>query len=204
MELVHTEPGFAVIQKPIGMDSESDIPEALQARLHTEVYPIHRLDKNVGGLMVYATSRAAAAELSRAVQDGTLIKEYLAIVHGNPPQSGDWEDFLFKDSAKNKVFVVKKERRGVKKARLTFQTLSRGQDTSLVRIRLYTGRTHQIRVQFASRGFPLAGDKKYGGRDAQSAPMLFSCALTFPFRGKEYRFDACPDWAQASGKELRL
>lgn len=204
MELVHTEAGFAVIQKPIGMDSESDIPEALQARLHTEVYPIHRLDKNVGGLMVYATSRAAAAELSRAVQDGTLIKEYLAIVHGSPPQSGDWEDFLFKDSAKNKVFVVKKERRGVKKARLTFQTLSRGQDTSLVRIRLYTGRTHQIRVQFASRGFPLAGDKKYGGRDAQSAPMLFSCALTFPFRGKEYRFDACPDWAQASGKELRL
>lgn len=204
MELVHTEPGFAVIQKPIGMDSESDIPEALQARLHTEVYPIHRLDKNVGGLMVYATSRAAAAELSRAVQDGTLIKEYLAIVHGTPPQSGDWEDFLFKDSAKNKVFVVKRERRGVKKARLTFQTLSRGQDTSLVRIRLYTGRTHQIRVQFASRGFPLAGDKKYGGRDAQPAPMLFSCALTFPFRGKEYRFDACPDWAQASGKELRL
>lgn len=204
MELVHAEAGFTVIQKPIGMDSEADVPEALKARLHTEVYPIHRLDKNVGGLMVYATSRTAAAALSRAVQDGTFIKEYLAIVHGHTPEDGDWEDFLFKDSTKNKVFVVKKERRGVKKARLTFQTLSRNQDTSLVRIRLYTGRTHQIRVQFASRGFPLAGDKKYGGRDALSAPMLFSCALTFPFGGKEYRFEACPDWAQASGKEFHL
>ncbi len=204
MELVHTAPGFAVIRKPVGMDSETDIPEALKAHLHTDVFPIHRLDKNVGGLMVYATSRTAAAELSRAVQDGTFIKEYLAIVHGHTPDDGDWEDFLFKDSTKNKVFVVKKERRGVKKARLTFQTLSGAQDTSLVRVRLYTGRTHQIRVQFASRGFPLAGDKKYGAKDEQTAPMLFSCALTFPFGGKQYRFEAHPDWAKNPEREKAL
>lgn len=204
MELVYTGPGFAVIRKPVGMDSEHDIPEALKAQLHTQVYPIHRLDKNVGGLMVYAASRSAAAELSRAVQDGTLVKEYYAVIHGSSPEDGDWEDFLFKDSAKNKVFVVKKERRGVKKARLTFRTLSRTEDTSLVKIRLCTGRTHQIRVQFASRGFPLVGDKKYGAKDAQSAPMLFSCALTFPFGGKEFHFEARPDWVPAQESEKTL
>ena len=95
---------------------------------------------------------------------------------------------------KNKVFVVKKERKGVKKARLEFNTLRSGED-SLVRIRLHTGRSHQIRVQFSSRGFPLVGDHKYGSRDEATAPMLFSCCLTFPWQGKQVRFEKLPDWA---------
>ena len=139
---------------------------------------------------VYTRTKAAAAALSKAVQDGSLVKEYVAKVHGTPPESGDWTDLLFKDSTKNKVFVVKKERKGVKKARLEFVRLA--EDT--VRIRLHTGRSHQIRVQFASRGFPLIGDHKYGSKDNATAPMLFSCCLTFPWKGSEMRFEKLPDW----------
>ena len=124
-----------------------------------------------------------------------MIKEDVALVHGTPPEQGDWEDLLFKDSQKNKVFVVKRERRGVKKARLAYERKTAG-DTSLVHVRLYTGRTHQIRVQFASRGFPLVGDRKYGARDEQKAPMLFSCRITFPYGGETRSFEAAPDWAE--------
>ena len=144
--------------------------------------------------MIYARTKQAAAALSKAVQEGTMAKEYVAMVHGTPPETGDWTDLLFKDSSKNKVFVVKKERKGVKKARLEFQTLSAGED-SLVRIRLHTGRSHQIRVQFSSRGFPLVGDHKYGSRDEKTAPMLFSCCITFPWQGETKRFEVLPDWA---------
>ena len=124
-----------------------------------------------------------------------MIKEYVALVHGAPPETGDWTDILFKDSSKNKVFVVKKERKGVKKARLEFTRLTDA-DPSLVRIRLHTGRSHQIRVQFASRGFPLVGDRKYGGKDEHSAPMLFSCKLTFPLKGVTKSFEYLPEWAR--------
>ena len=144
--------------------------------------------------MVYARTKQAAASLSKAVQEGTVIKEYVALVHGTPPETGDWQDFLWKDSTKNKVFVVKRERKGVKKARLEFQRLREG-ETSLVRVRLHTGRSHQIRVQFASRGFPLVGDKKYGGWDDAVSPMLFSCCLTFPHKAQTLRFEQLPDWA---------
>jgi len=122
-----------------------------------------------------------------------MVKEYVAMVHGAPPSEGDWEDFLFKDSRKNKVFVVKRQRAGVKAARLTYTCLRTGEQ-SLVRIRLYTGRSHQIRVQFASRGFPLVGDHKYGSRDAAAAPMLFSCCVTFPYKGQTRRYEAYPEW----------
>ena len=144
--------------------------------------------------MVYARTKAAAAALSKAVQENTMVKEYVAMVHGTPPETGDWEDFLFKDSRKNKVFAVKKERKGVKYARLEFNRLTSG-ETSLVHIRLHTGRSHQIRVQFSSRGFPLVGDHKYGSRDESTAPMLFSCRITLPWKGETKVFEALPDWA---------
>lgn len=194
MELLHFDKEIAVCIKPIGMDSEHEVPAALQDVLGGTFYTIHRLDKNVGGVMIYARTKDAASLLSRAVQEGTLVKEYVALVHGTPPENGDWTDLLFKDSRKNKVFVVKRERKGVKRARLEFTRLTAGK-TSLVRIRLHTGRSHQIRVQFASRGYPLVGDSKYGSRDQASSPMLFSCRLTVPM-GKENRvFEALPDWA---------
>ena len=195
MEILHTDKDYVICVKPVGLDSEHDVPAALKEQLGGEIYPIHRLDQNVGGVMIYARTKYAAAALSKAVQEGSLVKEYVAIVHGTPPEAGDWSDLLWKDSAKNKVFVVKRERRGVKKARLEFCRLTEG-DSALVRIRLHTGRSHQIRVQFASRGFPLVGDRKYGARDQLSAPMLFSCCLTFPWKGKSQKFEYLPEWGK--------
>ena len=193
MELLYSDRDLAVCIKPVGLDSEAEVPAALKEQLGGEVFPIHRLDKNVGGVMVYARTKNAAAALSKAVQEGSMVKEYVAMVHGTPPETGDWEDFLFKDSRKNKVFAVKKERKGVKYARLEFRRLTEGEE-SLVRIRLHTGRSHQIRVQFSSRGFPLVGDHKYGSRDEKTEPMLFSCRITFPWKGKQMRFEALPHW----------
>lgn len=195
MEILYSDKEIAVCLKPLGVDSEKELPALLAEALGGQIFPIHRLDKNVGGCMVYARTKQAAAALSKAIQEGTMVKEYLALVHGTPPEAGDWQDLLWKDSQKNKVFVVKRERKGVKQARLEFTRLTAG-EPSLVRIRLHTGRSHQIRVQFASRGYPLVGDHKYGARDDSDTPMLFSCALTFPHQGKTMHFEAYPNWAK--------
>ena len=195
MDILYSDKDLAVIVKPVGLDSETEVPQALRQTLGGEIFTLHRLDKNVGGVMVYARTKAAAAALSKSIQEGTMVKEYLALVHGTPPEEGDWTDLLFKDSSKNKVFVVKRERKGVKKARLEFRRLTSG-EASLVHIRLHTGRSHQIRVQFSSRGFPLVGDHKYGSRDSSPVPMLFSHRITFPYRGKTYSYEATPDWAK--------
>ena len=196
MELLELNPDFVVCIKPVGLDSEQELPNALREQLGGEIFTLHRLDKNVGGVMVYARNKQAAASLSKTITNGEMVKEYVAMVHGAPPPEGDWEDLLFKDSRKNKVFVVKRQRAGVKAARLTYRCLQSGEQ-SLVRIRLFTGRSHQIRVQFASRGFPLVGDHKYGSRDEATAPMLFSCCVTFPYKGKNHRFEAKPEWGRA-------
>ena len=197
MQLLYSDSQLAVCVKPVGLDSEHQLPQLLQQELGGDIFPIHRLDLNVGGVMVYARTRTAAAALSRSIQEGSFVKEYLAQVHGQPPQWGDLQDLLWKDSRKNKVFVVRRHRSGVKDARLQYTRLTDGPD-SLVHIRLYTGRSHQIRVQFASRGYPLVGDHKYGARDSLTAPRLFSCRVQFPWRGKALCFEAMPDWAGLS------
>lgn len=195
MDILYSDKDIAVCVKPVGLDSEHELPQALSDALGGQFYPIHRLDRNVGGVMVFARNKAAAAALSRAVQEGLMVKEYVAMVHGTPPETGDWEDFLFKDSHKNKVFVVEKDRKGVKKARLTYKRLT-ADERALVQIRLFTGRSHQIRVQFASRGYPLVGDHKYGGKDDAASPTLFSCRLTFPLNGNIHTYEAYPQWAE--------
>lgn len=195
MEILYQDKDIVVYVKEVGLDSEQDVPRVLAEQLGGEIYTLHRLDKNVGGVMVYARTKSAAAAFSRMIQNGEMVKEYVALVHGCPPERGDWEDLLWKDSRKNKVFVVKRERGGVKKARLEFKTLRSG-EKSLVCIRLHTGRSHQIRVQFSSRGYPLVGDHKYGSRDEAQAPFLFSCRLTFPYNGETRSFEALPEWAQ--------
>ena len=195
MEILFHNNDLVVCIKPVGLDSEHQLPENLKEILGGEIFTIHRLDRNVGGVMVYARTKAAAAALSRAVQEGSMVKEYVAMVHGTPPEEGDWEDLLWKYSKKNKVFVVKRMRGGVKRARLEFTRLTAGEE-SLVRIRLHTGRSHQIRVQFSSRGFPLVGDHKYGSRSEKNEPMLFSCRISFPWKGETKVFEKIPEWAK--------
>ena len=194
MEILFSDPHIAVCIKPVGMDSERDVPETLKAQLGGEIYPLHRLDQNVGGVMVFARTKTAAARLSKDISENRMVKEYVAVVHGTPPPQGDWEDLLFKDSRQNKVFVVKKKRAGVKAARLEYTLLRPGERT-LVLVRLHTGRSHQIRVQFSSRGYPLVGDHKYGSRAEETAPMLFSCRITLFHQGREMVFTALPEWA---------
>ena len=193
MTILFSDRDIVVCIKPVGLDSEAEVPQALKEQLGGEIFPIHRLDKNVGGVMVYARTKKAAAALSKSVQEGTMVKEYLAMVHGTPPETGDWEDLLWKDSRQNKVFVVKRQRAGVKKAKLEYRVLRSGPE-SLVRVRLHTGRSHQIRVQFSSRGFPLIGDHKYGSRDYRTEPMLFSCCIHFPWKDETKTFEAEPEW----------
>lgn len=185
---------LAVLVKPVGLDSEKELPQLIQEELKSEVFTLHRLDKNVGGVMVYALNKKTAAIMSKAIQEGSMVKEYLAMVHGKPEENGILEDFLFKDSRKNKVFVVKKERKGVKKAKLEYEVLKSDENKSLLHIRLHTGRSHQIRVQFSSRGFPLVGDHKYGSRDEKTEPMLWSYRISFPYKGNTMSFEKEPDW----------
>ena len=191
MEILFSDVNIIVCVKPVGLDSEHQLPQALQEALGGDIFPVHRLDKNVGGVMVYARNKQTAAYLSKLISQGELVKEYVAMVHGAPPEKGDWEDLLFKDSRKNKVFVVNRQRAGVKAARLEFVRLK----DNLVRIRLHTGRSHQIRVQFACRGYPLVGDHKYGAKDEEKNPKLFSCCLTFPYERENRKFEYLPDWA---------
>lgn len=196
MKVLYHDENIVVIIKDIHQDAEHDVPNALKKEGFKDIYTLHRLDKNVGGIMVYALNKKAAAHFSKLIQDGSFIKEYRAIIHGEiEEEEAILEDFLFKDSKTNKVFTVKKERKGVKYAKLEYRCIKKEASTSLVHIRLYTGRTHQIRVQFASRKHPLVGDHKYGSKDLIKEPLLYACKLTFPYKHKQMVFEDYPDWA---------
>ena len=195
MKILYTTPDLLVCRKPVGVDSEHGLPELLARELGGSFYPVHRLDLGVGGLMVFARNKQAAADMGGLIARGQLQKEYLALVHGCPEEpEGRMEDLLWKDSRKNKVFVVKRQRAGVRPAALRYRVVRPGAE-SLVRVYLETGRSHQIRVQFASRGFPLVGDHKYGSRSRETQIHLFSAALEFPWKGQQLRFEDRPDWA---------
>ena len=202
MKILYQTKDIVVCIKPVGVDSEKGMPGLLADALGGSFYPVHRLDQGVGGLMVFARSPKAAAELGILIAQGQLSKEYLALVHGCPEDTeGRMEDLLWKDSRKNKVYVVSRQRAGVKKAALRYRVLRKG-EKSLVRVYLETGRSHQIRVQFASRGFPLVGDHKYGSRSRETQIHLFSAALEFPWKGETLRFEDKPQWADPTDCEL--
>lgn len=179
IEILYEDKDLVFCVKPVGVSAESELPEALSQQLGGTFYTLHRLDVPVGGVMVFARNKSAAAQISRKIAEHTDFKKvYLAVCEGVPEQTeGVMEDLLFKDSAKNKSFVVKRERKGVKKALLTYKVASvgeyNGKACSLVEVELKTGRSHQIRVQFASRKHPLLGDKKYGSSQ-NCAIALFS------------------------------
>ena len=168
VEILYEDKELVACVKPVGFSSETDLPKALKEQLKSEIYTLHRLDTPVGGVMVYAKSKEAAAKMSRKIsQNDDFKKTYLALCEGEfLEKEGIMQDLLFKDSKKNKSFVVKRERKGVKKAVLRYNILKMGEYDgkmcSLALVTLETGRSHQIRVQFASRKHPLLGDGKYG------------------------------------------
>lgn len=161
-----------------------------------KIFCVHRLDKAAGGVMVYAKTAAAAAALSAQLSSGGFEKEYFAVLPGAPAgEQAELCDLLYRDAGKNKSFVVKRMRRGVKEARLSYRVEERAGELHLVSVRLYTGRTHQIRVQFASRALPLLGDTKYGSKVRDCPLALFSHSLAFrhPASGEVMRFSALPE-----------
>ena len=200
MTIVYQDGAILVCLKPAGVlstDEPGGLPELLRRELGDEtadVRTVHRLDRVVGGLMVLARSPESASELSRQIREERFEKEYLAVVHGDPGESGRWRDLMFRDKARKVSFVTEIPGKGVQEAILRYKRLGQSGDLSLVRIRLETGRTHQIRCQFAAHGFPLAGERKYSTREDPWPLALWSCRLAFvhPESGKRMEFAHFP------------
>ena len=200
IEILFENRDFAVCVKPVGVasqcDGADDMVKLLTEQLKTALDAIHRLDTEVGGVMVFAKNKKSAASLSREIAERRFVKTYLAVAEGIPAeQEGRFEDLLFKDSRKNKSYVVKRERKGVRKVSLDYKALAEADGKSLVKVRLNTGRSHQIRVQFASRKMPLAGDGKYGSCDNRCTVALWSAEIEFNFNKEKYTFESKPDFA---------
>ena len=179
--ILYEDTAILLCVKPAGLVSEEGgMPDLLRSETRTrDIYCVHRLDKAAAGLMVYAKTRASAAALSSMIAAGGLEKEYMAVVQGAAEAEGSMRDLLYHDAAKNKTYVVKSLRRGVREGELSYQKLAQTEALSLVRIRLLTGRSHQIRIQFASRKLPLVGDRKYGSRYRDCPLALWSERLSF-------------------------
>ena len=187
-QILYQDRDLILCRKPAGVPSQpdpsgqGDILSSLQ-KIHGEVALIHRLDAPTGGVMVFGRTPKATAALGALVQDhGRFQKEYLAVVSKPmPDEAGDMHDFLYHDKRANKSYVTDGNRKGSKEAVLDYRVLATAEDgTTLVHVRLHTGRTHQISVQFASRGYPLAGDGKYGSRTKCPYIGLWAYRLTFP------------------------
>lgn len=193
MEVLYLDEDILVCIKPprvLSTDEPGGVPELARQELgqpQADVRTVHRLDRVVSGVMVLARSDQAASELSRQIREGSFQKEYLAVIHGSPAQDqGQLRDLLYRDKARRMTMVAQEPGKGVQEALLDYQVLGRREGLSLVKIRLHTGRTHQIRVQFASRGMPLVGERKYSTLEDDCQIALWSHALGFvhPTTGK--------------------
>lgn len=186
MELIYVDADILVCVKPAGVlstDEPGGVPELAREALgnpRADVRTVHRLDRVVAGLMVLARTPQAASELSRQVREDQFSKEYLAWIHGTPgePEGTLW-DLLYRDKARKMTMVAREPGKGVQEAVLHYRVIRSCGGRSLVRVRLETGRTHQIRVQFASRGMPLVGERKYSDRDETCGLALWSCQIGF-------------------------
>ncbi len=203
MQILYASKNFIVINKPIGVPSQSDPTGDKDAMTLTseylssinersELYLVHRLDRVVGGALAFARNKKSAAALSSLISGDGFNKEYLAVVQGKA-EGGILKDYIYKDSSKSKAFVTDRARAGVKCAELSYEPIAMNENHTLVRVKLVTGRFHQIRVQFASRGMPLVGDGKYGSRDTLAhTPSLFSHRLKFDCLGESVDLKALP------------
>ena len=201
MKILFENKDFLVCEKSVGISTQSTPDASGLADIVSSEFGyaavINRLDTAVGGAVLIAKNKSAASEFSKLAENRLIDKTYLAVVEGIPEnKSGIYEDLLFKDSSKNKSFVVKRMRKGVKKASLAYELIStaeyNGKTLSLVRIKLHTGRTHQIRVQFSSRMMPLCGDGKYGSRDNGCTVALWSHMMEFEL-GEKFSVCSYPD-----------
>ena len=197
MELVYQDTDIIVCIKParvLSTDEPGGLPDLVREELgnpKADIRTVHRLDRVVSGLMVLARNAQSASELSRQIRDGEFEKEYLAVVHGCPKEEkGTLRDLLGRDKARKMTFVAPEPAKGVQEAILHYQLLNDTTNLSRVRIQLETGRTHQIRVQFASRGMPLVGERKYSELDDPSEIALWSYRLAFahPKNGERLEF----------------
>ena len=210
LKVIFCNKDILVCEKPVGVLSEpgagKNLPDMASEWLAAKgedptVRTVHRLDRAVGGLTVLARTQAAAASLIAQIAARSAEKEYLAVLRGVPERDeAVLEDLLFHDSQTNKTFVVTRPRKGVREAKLSYRVVGRAEGESgplsLVRVRLHTGRTHQIRAQFSHRGLPLLGDIRYGSR-AGHGPALFACLLAFdhPTTGERMQFELLPKGA---------
>ena len=184
--LIYCDDALLICEKPIGVSSESPgLPDLIREQEGYPVFPVHRLDCTTGGVMVLARSSSVCTGLQRLFREDLVIKEYLAVISGVPEtDNGSFSDLLYHDQRTNKTFVVDRMRKGVKEASCEWsvlQTVETSDDRiTLVRVNLHSGRTHQIRIQFASRKFPLVGDRRYGSGIRASVPALWSARIRFP------------------------
>ncbi len=201
MEILYQDKRIVVCLKPAGILSTGEpggMPDLVRQTLGDPqacIRTVHRLDRVVGGVMVLARSVRAASELSAQIRTGEFGKVYLAVIHGIPQIStGTFNDLLFRDRNARITRVASLPGKGVQEAVLDYHTLSSLDGLSLVQIFLHTGRTHQIRAQFSSRGFPLVGDKKYGLSQDYCPIALWSHTLSFhhPESGESLTFSAPP------------
>lgn len=200
LDILYMDKDIIVCIKPpklLSTDEPGGLPELLRRQLGDEradVRTVHRLDRATSGLMVLARNSAAASELSRQIREEGIGKEYLAVVHGDCQDRGSMRDLMYRDKARKMSFVTKEPGKGVQEALLDYETLGRKDGLSLVSVRLHTGRTHQIRCQFASRGLPLVGERKYALPEEDCPLALFSHRLSFrhPETGKLMSFSKQP------------
>jgi len=186
MEIVYIDQDIVVCIKPprvLSTDEPDGLPDMIRQELgdpSADVRTVHRLDRVVSGLMVLGRNAASASELSRQIREDVFQKQYLAVVHGCPDQSeGIYRDLLYRDKARKMTMVAQEPGKGVQEAVLSYTVLSCQADLSKVRIDLKTGRTHQIRVQFSSRGMPLVGERKYAVLEDDCEIALWSCGIGF-------------------------
>lgn len=215
MEILFQDKNIAVCFKPAGIISQSTDGGSDMISLLNEVfekngedakaYPVHRLDRETAGVMVYAKNSKSAAALSKQAEQNTIKKRYYAVVRGVPDEkNGALKDLLFRDKQKNKTYTVKKMRKGVREASLEYNVIGGNSEHSLLDILLHTGRTHQIRVQFASRKMPLYGDGRYGGGSGKLALFAHTLEFSHPVSGEKMIFTAKPDRTEYPWSEFEF